>query len=386
MTGQPLGRSFSFERPPQPQLQPRQPQQPQSSYSPSYSPDRSLDSPQPRPPPDAARRNLPLPLPPSDEDDDDDVGPPPTPPAHRVHPGAHPSSSFHQLQSGRLHGVRSRTSSEDAAELYRQTSTSQQTTPRPLPAYSSDSRTPPTSRTRRSLRLSAQPGDGGRYWGRELGYSNSTRTASSATPGQDNMGEGSAGGGIAGIAMGVAATNERESGVNAMRSIDGDGRRPSPGRSAVSDPDRDGFSPYHPPSYSSTMHLHGAAGPPGVMGSDPRDSDISLAPYPAHMSDADRGPYADNPYNRYSTTWDPRVAQPSVGGIDPDEIDDDGDDGLGPHEHKRRSMLSLGQSSQGMLPATSGAAAGGAAAGGTFGAFRGFFGPKATEAGAARDL
>ena len=60
-----------------------------------------------------------------------------------------------------------------------------------------------------------------------------------------------------------------------------------------------------------------------------------------------------------------------MGGIDPNDIEDDGDDGLEP-QGNRGSMLSLGHSGHNILPA----AAGGAAAGGAFAALRGMFGRK----------
>ncbi len=73
----------------------------------------------------------------------------------------------------------------------------------------------------------------------------------------------------------------------------------------------------------------------------------------------------DDPYSRYSNTWDPRVG-PAAADFDPNDIEDDGDDGLASHDSRRRSVLSFGRhSSHGILPgAGAGAvAAGGAAAG-----------------------
>ena len=64
-----------------------------------------------------------------------------------------------------------------------------------------------------------------------------------------------------------------------------------------------------------------------------------------HRSLGERGvlmgnhpPYSDNPYNRYSAVWDKSVEQP----FNPDEIADDGDDGLepvNPNPSRRRSLL-----------------------------------------------
>ena len=47
-----------------------------------------------------------------------------------------------------------------------------------------------------------------------------TRTTSTTTPGTDNLGTSAAGGGIAGVAFGVANTHGRESGLQALRDID----------------------------------------------------------------------------------------------------------------------------------------------------------------------
>ena len=71
---------------------------------------------------------------------------------------------------------------------------------------------------------------------------------------------------------------------------------------------------------------------------------------PGHRSPGEGGmlmgtypPYSDNPYNRYSSVWDNTVEQP----INPDDIADDGDDGLGPANlSKRRSILGRARSNQ----------------------------------------
>lgn len=58
-------------------------------------------------------------------------------------------------------------------------------------------------------------------------------------------------------------------------------------------------------------------------------------------------PYSDNPYNRYSATWDNSVEQP----FNPDEIADDGDDGLEPiHPTRGRSALGNRSRSNQNLP------------------------------------
>ena len=201
----------------------------------------------------------------------------------------------------------------------------------------------------------------------------------------DNFGETAAGGGIAGVAMGVAANNERESGVEALRAIDSStDRRGLPPRSQFL-PEERGFgadlneSPYTPPrprstrglqpqhSYSSTLPLGAAAVPPGMATPEgaltPRlhPDDISLGSYPSQDHHLGEGLYGDSPYNRHSAIWDPRVSQSNLGGIDPTTIADDGDDyahGPGPHGTAMSSGTGYGGAA---------ALAGGAAAGGLFG-------------------
>jgi exo-beta-1,3-glucanase (GH17 family) len=201
----------------------------------------------------------------------------------------------------------------------------------------------------------------------------------------DDFGETAAGGGIAGVALGVAANNERESGVQALRAIGSSAnRRGSPPRSQFM-PEERGFgtdpndSPYTPPrprstrglqpqdSYSSTLPLGGAAGSPGMATPEgaltPRlhPDDISRGSYPSQDHHLGDGLYGESPYNRHSAIWDPRVSQSNLGGIDPATIADDGDDyahGPGP----RRTAVNPGTGYG--APA---ALAGGAAAGGLFG-------------------
>ncbi|KAI9664283.1 MAG: hypothetical protein M1829_005838 [Trizodia sp. TS-e1964] len=214
------------------------------------------------------------------------------------------------------------------------------------------------------------------HWRQDLGYSNSTRSAQSATPGMDNLGQSAVGGGIAGIALGVAAVNERESGVQAIQGVDQAVRsRAGYGAQYRNPTDRGLYWPpatddrhyaaqeLHPqPSYSSTAPLGLAASMPGQGTPEFHQSDsLSMGSHPSQerfVSDS-AGHYTDNPYNRYSTTWDPRVG---LGGINPTLIADDGDDGLnyGPQDPKRRSLLSLGRGNS-STPHVAGAAGSGVA-------------------------
>ena len=220
-----------------------------------------------------------------------------------------------------------------------------------------------------------------------LGHSTSIRTASTTTPGADNLGESAVGGGIAGVALGIANTHQRESGMAAMREAEAYQNprnlppergfdtvgsdtpyipEPPPSSHRVSQ-GRDPFaSPA--PSKRSNPFDDGRGSPtptPGQLtpGGYPSTTSIPMNDYPPQDAFAHSRSYSDNPYNRYSSAWDPRVSRAD---IDPNEIDDEGDDMMGPPAPRRRSMLGLTDPSQARS-----AAAGGAAAGGVLGALGG---------------
>lgn len=185
-----------------------------------------------------------------------------------------------------------------------------------------------------------------------------TRYNSTITPGVDNLGPSSVGGGISGIALGVANSHDRLSGIDAVRNMDHDG---------FTGPSERGFhtsgsdNPYVPPagygsseslhaeqSYGSNMALGASAAEPGVRspvqslthlsdGSNRRSMLEYHAPYTG-------GLVGDGPYQRQSQ-YSPQAV------INPDDIADDGDDGFVPRSH---------------APVATGAA-GGAAAGGVLG-------------------
>lgn len=186
--------------------------------------------------------------------------------------------------------------------------------------------------------------------GGDLGHSTSNRTASTTTPGADNLGEAAAGGGIAGVAFGVASSNARESGVEAMRSLEsldrvGAGIPQERGYNTVGSDNpyipappshrlsyvRDPFASPTPSRHSNPFDDNrGGSLPPSPGSLTPRGhqpgNSIPMAEYPQGAYVNSRGSsYLDNPYNRVSTVWDPMVAR---GDIDPDAIDDDGDDGI----------------------------------------------------------
>ncbi|KAI4169517.1 MAG: hypothetical protein LQ343_005657 [Gyalolechia ehrenbergii] len=212
------------------------------------------------------------------------------------------------------------------------------------------------------------------YRNGDLAYSTSNRTTSTTTPGIDNMAASAAGGGIAGIAFGVANTHERESGVEALSSMESlqqnsRGMPPERGHGIGSE------NPYipEPPRHSRGLSAQDPFVSPAPSTHNPFE-DSRQAPSPGRLtpaasrpnlpaygyrSDGPRAQYSDNPYSRFSTAWDPRVSRAD---IDPNAIHDDGDDGVGQPLPKRRSMLGLRSHSN-----PGHAAAGGAAAGGVLG-------------------
>ena len=220
------------------------------------------------------------------------------------------------------------------------------------------------------------------------------------------MGESAAGGGIAGIAIGVANTNERESGVEALRSLNNipQTNHNLPPERAYNTIGSD--TPYVPttPSGFRGMHRPDPYESPAPSTSNPFDDDnrqISAAPSPGQLTPRPYhsqtsvpmqdyhsqdeitpaiGSYSDNPYKRVSTAWDPRIGK---GDIDPDEIEDDGDDGLAPASRRRSA---LGVKTQTNTSSSGGTNTGAAAAGGgVLGTLGGFVGRKNVVGDGGRD-
>ena len=101
----------------------------------------------------------------------------------------------------------------------------------------------------------------------------------------------------------------------------------------------------------------------------PSDHSIPLQQYgPGTEYAAGRGSYSDNPYKRVSTAWDPRISR---GEIDPNDIADDGDDGMMEPVSRKRSVLGMRTQSSSV---SGGTAAGAAAGGGILGTLGGFVG------------
>ena len=197
----------------------------------------------------------------------------------------------------------------------------------------------------------------------DLEYTTSMRTASTTTPGMDNLGLAAAGGGISGIAFGVANTNQRDSGVQALRSYDHHTlAQYGLSKNEVFSPVGTD-TPYIPdPPYDSQPFQH--ENPPYSLMRGPATiapflgnhnpnpfespSTIRLNTHPsdtvqrAHPSSTS----LDNPYKRYSSAWDSRVGQSD---IHPDEIEDDGDDGITVSKRLQKRPIGAGAADGGVL-------------------------------------
>ena len=221
------------------------------------------------------------------------------------------------------------------------------------------------------------------YEGGNLHYSESNRTGSTTTPGADNVGAASAGGGIAGIALGVANTNERDSGIQALRSIQEpightSGFPPERGYDTVgTDTPYVPEPPYHSrglrqtDSFASDLPMTAAPGHAGRLTPEPyyTDNGIPSDSYSRGRDPGSQESFADNPYKRYSSPWDPRMGNDE---FDPNDIEDDGDDDI--PMPKRRSIMGLNASAAAGAPIAG-------AAGGILGGLRsdpsGSYGPVA---------
>ncbi|KAJ5685496.1 hypothetical protein N7536_008115 [Penicillium majusculum] len=186
-------------------------------------------------------------------------------------------------------------------------------------------------------------------------YSHGSRENHTITPGMDNLGPSSPGGGISGIALGIANTHSRQSGIEASHGINdgytGPAERdfnttgsdtpyvPSAGYASG-----DTFRPEH--SHALNMARGGALASPAVQ--TPSQSSVHLSD-PAHSTYQYPAPYAGltgGPYQRHSTAY----SNGEMSNINPDDIADDGDEDFAPPRNRA-------------APAAAGAT-GGAAAGG----------------------
>lgn len=190
------------------------------------------------------------------------------------------------------------------------------------------------------------------------------------TPGADNFSRAAAGG-MAGIAHDVAERNPRASGVEAM--------------STPNYPQQTYQYQQTSPTHAGDRHLRpapvayaGAGDASGDRNSSSSIQQLNSAAVPMAQSSPSYGHYTDDPYQGYTVH-----STQNLGYVDPNDIYDDGDDGLeyGRSQQGRRSMLSLGGSSSRSRDHTGAAAAGGAAgAAGLMGAIGGL-----TAARAGRD-
>ena len=199
---------------------------------------------------------------------------------------------------------------------------------------------------------------------------------------------------MTGIALGVASTNERQSGLEALRSLDGtqSARGLSPERYDTMPEDtpyihaplsrsHDPFASPVPSGRSNPFEDERGDAPPSPGDLTPRGypstHSIPMSEYPPQdVYENGRSSYTDNPYNRFSTAWDARVGQ---GDIDPNEIEDDGDDYGAPPIRPRRSML--GPNGEGAATAAGGAAT----TGGILGALGGLVGKNSAGSNGVRD-
>ncbi|KAF5017131.1 hypothetical protein F66182_10979 [Fusarium sp. NRRL 66182] len=244
------------------------------------------------------------------------------------HPSAHPDSAYSRVQHGYDEYSHSHGSPYSGSAGY-------------------DSPRRPSPHQSEHAYYNNQGYNHGGGGGGHLGY---VHPNSHTTPGADNFGM-SASGGMAGIALKVADRDPRNSGIGAMEHT---GLPPPPSRTQQNPYGGQGGygysydSPHGDPSQSSLAGLAGAGGPPGSSST-------------SHFNGSD--PYVDNPYPGYTNS---RNGSANLGVVNPNEIADDGDDGLVYGKSQRNSMLSLSQSDRAKKGASATAAAvgGGAAAGG----------------------
>ncbi|KAI8959403.1 glycoside hydrolase family 17 protein [Daldinia sp. FL1419] len=293
----------------------------------------------------------------------------PSPTRISIHPGAHPDSVFHKPRqnkrySGRSEGVIASEVGTGtgagagalAGEVY------------PEAHPSSSGPIPPLHQA------NSAP-----TWEPELPQSN-------ITPGADNFSQAAAGG-MSGLAMSVADRNARESGLEAMRQAQqyqGQQRQQAPYSDAYQNSPPE-HAPYDEPrsyAYDRSYDVPGHGSGPYNSSGQTYDSSPSLTQSgTAAVSHSGQGtpargvpsypgdPFRD-PHLAYGQRMDPRLGQ-----FNPNDIDDDGDDGLDYRRSTRNSILSLGGSSHrgGNNAAGAGApgVAGGAVVGGVMGGFMG---------------
>ncbi|KAI0808789.1 glycoside hydrolase superfamily [Xylaria sp. FL0064] len=254
---------------------------------------------------------------------------PPRPPVHSAHPGDHPDSVFARMRQNRTQ--RGSTQGITASS-----------TAQPIPPPHRD----PVERT----------------WGHES-------QPNSITPGADNFSEAAAGG-IPGLAMSVAERHARESGLEAMRvtqQYQQQQQQQQPPYPQVYQRVQPQDTPYGEPQ--PYAHEQAYQGPGGHGSSSNLALPVAASTPTRSLNSFHSDPFRD-PQLAYGQRMDPRI-----GHFNPNDIDDDGDDGLEYRRSARNSMLSLGNSSgrgaNGASAPAAGAAAGGATTGGVLGSLIG---------------
>lgn len=161
------------------------------------------------------------------------------------------------------------------------------------------------------------------------------------TPGSDNFSE-MAAGGMASIAYGVAERNARESGMQAIHG----GLPPPPSHVRYPDGGNGYSNGYGNGHDNGGYHQDSERGSLGMPGTNSSRSPSRSA----RESRSARGPYADDHYPQMYAAGS-RHSNPMLGIVNPNEIVDDGDDGL---DYSRRSQRN---STLGASDAAKGAAA-----------------------------
>ncbi|KAI0405495.1 glycoside hydrolase superfamily [Xylaria palmicola] len=251
-------------------------------------------------------------------------------PRPTAHPAAHPDSSFARLRQDRTYAANTQGAAISSSAAP------------PIP--------PPHHDT-------AEP-----TWGHEA-------QPTSITPGADNFSE-SAAGGIPGLAMSVAERHARESGLEAMRTTEPYQQQPPyPQAYQRAQPQNTPYAEAQPYGQDQSPYGPGGRSPyTQGQGSSPYLAPVATSSTPTRsLNSFHSDPFRD-PQMAYGQRMDPRL-----GVVNPNDIDDDGDDGLEYRRSARTSMLSVGNSSgrggNGATAATGGAAAtaGAAVAGGVLG-------------------
>ncbi|KAG0155915.1 hypothetical protein PDIDSM_3088 [Penicillium digitatum] len=190
-------------------------------------------------------------------------------------------------------------------------------------------------------------------------YSHGSRENHAITPDMDNLGPNSPGGGISGIALGIANTHSRESGIEASQGANDGYTGPAerdfnttgsdtPYIPSTGYTNADSFHPEH--AHASNMARGGALASPALQ--TPSQSSGHLSD-PTHSTYQYPAPYAgltDGPYQRHSTAY----SNGDISNINPDDIADDGEEDFAPPRTRGASAAA---------GATGGATAGGILAG-----------------------